>query len=307
MDMNYFPAGATSIAVRPRKIRLACSVAFGTLMLLTLSFSRAPAARAQTANQNQTQNPPQNPPQNPDDITAVPNRPTFSTTAESVQRGVFEIEYGFEAADAHQNINGLLKFGLFKNLELRFSQNPFERDSGLAGLGDSAVGFKYRIASQKKCTPTFSILYTATLPTAKDQLGVGATGHSIQILASKDFGKNHFDFNEGVQFVGRPGASGFDRNYFTALAYAHPLTQKWALTAEIAGFSNTNRETPATLTLLGAATYNVSSRLVLDGGAYFAVYGQLPRVTFFGGVTYSVTDLYHLLSAATSAKSTRPN
>jgi hypothetical protein len=44
------------------------------------------------------------------------------------------------------------------------------------------------------------------------------------------------------------------------------------------------------MTLLGAATYNVSSRLVLDGGAYYAVYGQLPRVTFVGGVTYSVAD-----------------
>src|SRR5262245_808768 len=42
----------------------------------------------------------------PDQISAVPNRPTFSTTAESVQPGVFEVEYGFELADGHQNING---------------------------------------------------------------------------------------------------------------------------------------------------------------------------------------------------------
>jgi len=40
------------------------------------------------------------------------------------------------------------------------------------------------------------------------------------------------------------------------------------------------------------ATYNVSPRLILDAGAYFAVYGNLPRVTFFGGVTYSIADLY---------------
>ncbi len=46
--------------------------------------------------------------QNASSITAVPNRPTFSTTAETVQRGVFEIEYGYEAASGHQNINGLL-------------------------------------------------------------------------------------------------------------------------------------------------------------------------------------------------------
>ncbi len=235
-----------------------------------------------------------------EEITAVPNRPTFASTAEMVQRGVFEVEYGFEAADGHQNINGLLKWGAVKNLELWFLNNPIERDAAVAGLGDSGAGLKYKIFAQAKARPTFSVLYVATLPTATAGLGAGAAGHSLQLLFSKDFGKHHFDANEGVQFVGRPGTSGFDRNYFTALSYFHPLTEKWGYTAEIAGFSRTNGATPATMTLLGAGTYNVSSRLVLDGGAYFAVYGNLPRVTFFGGVTYSIANLYHLHPARRS-------
>ena len=65
-------------------------------------------------------------------MVAVPNRPTFSTTAEAVQKGVFEIEFGLEAADGHQDFNGLLKFGLLENLELRFGNNPILRDSGVA-------------------------------------------------------------------------------------------------------------------------------------------------------------------------------
>jgi hypothetical protein len=227
-----------------------------------------------------------------DQITAVPNRPTFSTTAESVQSGVFEFEYGIEAADGHQNINGLLKFGLTKNLELRFANNPIERDAGVAGRGDSGAGFKYKIVEEKSWWPTFSVLYAATIPTATAQVGAGAVGHSAGILVSKDFGKHHFDFNETAQWLGRPGASGFDRNYFTALAYSHGITEKLGATAEIAGFSNANSTTPATLTVMGAATYNLSPRLVLDAGVYVAAYGQLPRVTFFSGVTYSVSDLY---------------
>src|SRR6202008_1868084 len=83
-----------------------------------------------------SQNSQVNPNDIPDQITAVPNRPTFSTTAESVQSGVFEIEYGLEAADGRQDINGLLKFGLTKNLELRFGNNLIERDAGVAGRGD---------------------------------------------------------------------------------------------------------------------------------------------------------------------------
>jgi hypothetical protein len=229
----------------------------------------------------------------PEQITAVPNRPTFSTTAESVQSGVFEIEYGLEAGEGRQNINGLLKLGLTENLELRFGNNPIERDAGVAGRGDSGAGFKYKIIEEKDWHPTLSVLYTATLPTATAELGAGAVGHSAGILVSKDFGKHHFDFNETAQWLGRPGASGFDRDYFTALAYSRGVQGKWGVTGEIAGFSRANATLAATMTIMGAATYNWSSRLVLDSGIYFAAYGNLPRATFFCGVTYSVADLYH--------------
>ena len=229
----------------------------------------------------------------PDDIFAVPNRPTFSTSAECVQAGVFEIEYGFEVGDGRQNVNGLLKFGLTKNLELRFGNNPMQRESGIAGFGDSGAGFKYKLVEEKNWWPTFSVIYTFIIPTATAGVGVGATGHSAGILASKDYGKHHFDFNETVQWLGRPNASGFDRNYFTALAYSHPIAGKWGFTSEIAGFSWTNPASPATMTLMGAATYSVSRRFIVDTGIYVAAYGNLPRVTFFSGITYSVGDIYH--------------
>jgi hypothetical protein len=265
-------------------------------LLLTTGASRSSGQTSEPGeSQNKSQQGPQAQSSTPgeDQITAVPNRPTFASTAEMVQTGIFEIEYGLEAADGHQNINGLLKWGAVKNLELWFLNNPIERDAGVAGLGDSGAGFKFKLFPQKKARPTLAFLYVATLPTARPALGAGAMQHLAQILVSKDFGKHHFDANEGVQFVGRPGSSGFDRRYFTALSYSHPLTQKWAYTAEIAGFSRAGTMNPASMTILAAPTYNLTSRLVFDGGAYLAVYGNLPRVTFFLGLTYSVADLYH--------------
>jgi hypothetical protein len=283
-----------------------CAIA----LLYILTF--VPGGKAQTQEDKKDQNAPQEQktPANPqqeqvqpsNEITAVPNRPTFASTAETVQRGVFELEYGFEAALGHQNINGLLKWGVLKNLELWFLNNPIERDAGVAGRGDSGAGFKLGILQQKKRVPKIAVLYVATLPTATAELGAGAFGHSVQLLVSKDFGKHHFDVNEGLQLVGRPGASGYDRNYFTAFSYSHPLNGKWGYTGEIAGFSRTNATTPATITLLLAPTYNLTPRLILDGGAYFAAYGNLPRVTFFGGVTYSIADLYHPHSAPRARK-----
>jgi hypothetical protein len=126
--------------------------------------------------------------------------------------------------------------------------------------------------------------------------------HLVQVLVSKDFGKHHFDVNGGTDFVGRQQLAGFDRTYFSALSYSRPLKGKWGYSGEIAGFSRLNAKSPATMTLLNAATYNISSRLVLDGGAYFAAYGQLPRVTVFAGVTYSIANLYHLHPAPRTSK-----
>ncbi len=284
-------------------------------MFIFVASIGASATRCQQSDPPNTQNPDQRqtkkensqdvqataPPSNQtpqqDEITAVPNRPTFASTAESVQSGVFELEYGFEATKGHQNINGLLKWGLSKNLELWFLNVPLERDSAVAGRGDSGAGFKFRAISQSHNFPSVAILYVATLPTATAQLGAGAYGHSVQLLLSKDFGRHHFDVNEGVEFVGRPAANGFDRNYFSALSYSHPIAGEWGWTGELAGFSWTNASTPATMTLLAAATYTVKPRLVLDAGAYVAIYGNLPRVTLFSGVTYSVADLYNLRSS----------
>jgi hypothetical protein len=279
-------------------MRIAVRIVLVSLSLLALEAN----VRGQSADTPQSTPQSQQTVQAPDEITAVPNRPTFASTAEMVQLGVFEIEYGFEAANGHQNINGLLKWGAVKNLELWFLNNPIERDAGTAGLGDSGAGFKYKLFPQKNARPTVAVLYVATLPTARPALGVGAMAHLVQILVSKDFGKHHFDVNEGIQFVGRPQLSGFDRRYFTALSYSRPLSGKWGYTGEIAGYSWQNESTPATMTLLNAATYNVSSRLVLDAGAYFAVYGQLPRVTIFAGITYSIANLYHLHPAHQSPK-----
>src|SRR5438477_3434777 len=184
----------------------------------------------------------------PDKIIAVPIRPTLSTTAESVQSCVFEIEYGLEAADGHQNINGLLKFGLTRNLEMRFANNPIERDFGVTGRGDSGAGFKYKVVEEHRWHPTISVLYTTLIPTATAGVGLGSLGHSAGILLSEDFGKHHFDFNETAQWLGRPGQNGFDRDYFTALAYSHDVKGKWGFTGEIAGFSHANAASPATMT-----------------------------------------------------------
>jgi hypothetical protein len=247
--------------------------------LLLLAFSRAMHAQGELA--------------------AVPNRPTVSTPAQPVQPGVLETEWGVDAAASHQDINGLIKFGISKNFELRLTNNPFTADSGAHGVGDTALGFKYRLTQDSGHEPSISLMYMAKLPTAGDVLGSGEADHAFTLLVSKDLGKHHFDFNLIANLLGRP-QGGFDRAYLNALAWSHPIRGKLGATAEFSGTTSPNPVNPASAQFLAAGTYAARPRFVIDFGMAVRIIGDIPDATFITGVTYSITDLYrhHRESAA---------
>jgi len=225
-----------------------------------------------------------------DEITAVPNRPTVSTPAQPVQPGVLETEWGVDVAASHQDINGLLKFGVSANFELRLANNPITADSGTHGVGDSGLGFKYRFTRDSGWRPSISFMYMAKLPTAGNVLGSGEVDHAFTFLASKDLGKHHFDFNSVVNLLGRP-QGGFDREYLNALAWAHPLRGKWGATAELSGITARSSVLPGSAQFLAAATYTVRPRLVLDFGGTARIAGNIPRAMFIAGFTYSIARI----------------
>ena len=229
-----------------------------------------------------------------DELTAVPNRPTVSTTAQPVQPGVLETEWGVDAAALHQDVNGLLKFGVSRNFELRFSNNPFTADSGTHGVGDTALGFKYRVTQDSRHQPSIALMYMAKLPTAGDVLGSGEADHILTLLVSKDLGKHHFDFNLAASLLGRP-QGGVDRSYLNALAWSHPLRGKWGATAELSGATSRspNPFTPANAQLIAAATYTARPRLVFDFGMMGRITGEIPHAMLITCFTYSIAGLYH--------------
>src|SRR6201989_1197678 len=104
-----------------RLLKPAAMASAGLLFLPCLACARSyaqqnqPAQSAESAKQQEAESSKASDCGDNPQLTAVPNRPTVSSTAEVVQCGVLEIEYGAEAADGHQNINGLIKFGLLKS------------------------------------------------------------------------------------------------------------------------------------------------------------------------------------------------
>ena len=225
-----------------------------------------------------------------DDLTAVPNRPTVSNPAQPVQPGVLETEWGVDAAESHQDINGLLKFGVAKNLELRLTNNPITADSGTHGVGDTGLGFKYLLIQDSGHRPSIALMYMAKFPTAGSVLGSGQTDHTFTLLISKDLGRHHFDYNLAGNLLGRQGD--FNRSYLNALAWSHPVRGSWGATAELSGVTSPNPATPANAQFLASATYTVRPRFVLDCGMAGRLTGAIPHAMLVAGFTYSISDLY---------------
>jgi hypothetical protein len=230
----------------------------------------------------------------PDELVATPNRPTVTNTADTTQIGILELEFGVLAANHQQSLQGLLKFGLLRDLELQWAGNPWQHDATLhaAGVSDTNVGFRWRFLHQAKVKPTLSVQYNVTLPAAPDALSAGYVGHVATLLATKDLPHQfHLDANLNYQWFGRLG--GFDHNWLPDFTLTRALNQKWSLAMEFSGNTQAGATAPAVVQNLWAVGYTVKPRLVLDSAVQFRVLGPVPTVVYLGGFTYSIADFYH--------------
>ena len=233
--------------------------------------------------------------QQPVPLTATPNRPTATNTAETTQFGVLEIEFGISAAARQQSLQGLLKFGLLRDLELDWAGNPWLHDAPLhyAGVSDNNTGFRWRFLHQAKRQPTLTVQYSAKLPTAGPIEGSGEVDHIVTLLGSKDLpARFHLDANLSYQWLGRP-SGGFDHNWLPQFALGYSLTDKWGIAMEFSGATRANAATPAVTQNLLAVSYTVKPRLVLDSAVQFRVTGNVPQVVYLGGFSFAIADLYH--------------
>ena len=233
--------------------------------------------------------------QQPPELIATPNRPTVTNTAETTQFGVLEVEFGISAAARQQSLQGLLKFGLLRDVELDWAGNPWQHDASVhyVGVSDNNPGLRWRFLHQAKCQPTLTVEYSAKLPTAGPVEGSGEVDHIVTLLASKDLPKRfHVDANLGYAWLGRRGG-GFDHSWQPTGTAAYALTKKWQVAMEFSGATRANAFTPAVTQNIWAVSCTVRPRLVLDSAVQFRVTGNVPRAVYLGGLTYSIADLYH--------------
>jgi len=236
-------------------------------------------------------------------IAAHPNRPTVANPADITQYGVLELEYGWdrlwpEGAIQQTSVGGLLKLGMLCDVELRWNTTSFlsqmDPSGTHRGIGDNWLGPQIRVYRQTTRVPTLAFSYAIKIPSARtdDGLGTGRVDHAFTFLASKDIKHFHFDFNVTEFLVGRPDASGLDRNQQVNLAFSHAIRGGLEVTGEVYKQSRLNQMTPGFVSSPWALTYTVIPRLVIDGGFDVGLTSGGPHRHAFVGATYSITNLY---------------
>ena len=241
-----------------------------------------------------------------DSIAASPNRPTVSNPAYLTQYGVLEVEYGWDRtwpqSGIHQtSANGLLKFGVLCDVELRWQTTSFlsQTDSSATyrTFGDNWLGSDIRIRRQTPRVPALSVGYGIKIPSASTDsgLGTGRVDHSLSILVSKDILHFNVDFNGTAFFIGRQGASGYDANRQLALAFTHGIYRGLQFSGEFYGQNRLNEATPGYVSSLWALTYTIIPRLVIDGGFEAGLTPGGPQRHAFFGATYSIFNIYRMV------------
>lgn len=236
-----------------------------------------------------------------DSIIANPNRPTVSNPAHVTQYGVMELEYGLDRMWPQEGItqtsgNGLLKFGLLCDIELRWNTTPFLSQTDTTGthstFGDNWLGTEIRFHRQTMWLPTMAFSYSFKIPSASTEngLGTGHVDHSFTFGASETVAHFTFDFNVTEFLIGQP--TGFDRNQQMALAFSHVIYKRLQFAGEFYGQTQLNNATSGFASSLWALTYTVTPRFVVDGGFEAGLTSGGPHRHAFGGITYSIANLY---------------
>jgi hypothetical protein len=259
----------------------AAALGWGLVLLVALAATQAAA---------------QEPP-----IEVNPGRPTFATPARTTQFGVAELEFGVQQSYLREEATAfssptLLKLGMTKDFELRFSSNGYlaDRRSGgpsVSGLADFAIGGQWCFTHNGPFATDVALQLTHEFPTASVRRGLGSGEHdtSAALFVSRDFGANHIDVNFINTWVGVPSSDGGGTAHQPAWAVSvsHDLGMVWSFGGELYGIGGTplNERVISNLWYLAYSPY---LRLVFDAGIDIGMTHGAQRYSLLAGLTYGI-------------------
>ncbi|MGH7620548.1 MAG: transporter [Gemmatimonadaceae bacterium] len=221
-----------------------------------------------------------------------PERPTVATHAGTVARGWFEIETGIE----RDQLDGatslltptLLKFGIGSHQQLSIAGSVPESDSSAFGIGDLAVGIKWRLLDDAPIVGAFAILPAIKFPTgsANQGRGTGTTDGSLLLISSHQLGAVAMDLNVGyTRRSGNGSEAPVNATLWTA-SFGGPIVSWLGWTAELYGYPRTTGPAgqSSIAAILAGPTFLIREWLAADAGVIVPVTGPQPHALYAGGV-----------------------
>lgn len=222
-----------------------------------------------------------------------PERPTVATHAGTVAPGWLEIETGIERdrfADGSHGVGfpTVFKIGLLHRTQLNL-QAPFsDPPGGSIGLGDLAIGVKWRLADGAPVLNDFALLPSVKLPTgsAANGTGTGTTDFSLLAISSRRVGPVAIDLNAGYTIRSGDGTRAPEHASVWTASFGFPLSGSLGAVAELYGYPTTSGPagSPGIVAFLAGPTFTLHPWLALDAGVILKLSGPQPRALYVGAV-----------------------
>jgi hypothetical protein len=218
------------------------------------------------------------------DLALSPTRPTVANSATIQDKGVLQIETGYDAYPQRvpgnqQTVGVSLYFAPLERLRLDYGWSAFshqETDDGRAsGVGTVQVGGKVVLFKERynRAAPGIAIQYEAELPTASDRVLQGF-GQQVVLLVNHHFGR------DGILDVIVNGSlvqsdcqtkNGCSYGGQQSFALSYHLHEHTRLYAEVFDQNNSQSNTPPGTYAFGGFYRQFSESFGLDGGMRFGV------------------------------------
>ena len=233
------------------------------------------------------------------DLDLSPTRPTISNSATIQDRGVLQVESGYDAYPQHvpgdqQTLGISLFYAPLKRLRLDFGWSPFSLQEGdgatVSGVGTIQLGGKFVVYKEDyhRALPGIAVQYEAELPTASNQALQGY-GQQIILLVNHHYGKDGIldvIVNGSLVQSECETANGCSYGGQQSFALSYHLQKQTRLYAEVFGQNNSQSNTPPGTYFFGGFYRQFTDAFGLDGGMRFGLTDHSSSVGATVGVVF---------------------
>lgn len=232
----------------------------------------------------------------PEEVKATPQRPSRSTNTYTTVPGYFELEAGWAHDPDGFDTPMRLKLGVSPRTEVYLGFSPVigadVRGHRETGIGDTVIGGKVRFFESPDGDAAFEGFIKFPSADKNKGLGTGETDGGFRFIASRTWGRDHYDFNLGGDFAGVPDANSNDARWTTILTWSRPWDSRVNFYGEIfvQFLPAADRET---ITTDWGLHWRVKPSIVLDAGANIGLSQDAPGFELLVGITTVLGKAFH--------------